>query len=244
LFSLSEACNSSGETPSKRRFYWSIPMGGKQPLTHAEFSLVVEQITDCAVFLVDLEGAVASWNSGAKLLKRYTADEIIGKHLSCFYTPEDIRLRKPRDALRVAQESGRHEDHGWRVRKDGDRFWAQTVITRIIGEEGKPNGFVIITRDLTQDRLPLEQLRLSEQGYRLLVEGVKAYAISVLDPGGYVLSWNRAGERILGYRADEIIVTPLRGKNGASTNAGVSARTVRSFGPASRYPRFGAIAAN
>ena len=162
------------------------------------FRTLVESVTDYAIFVLDPKGYVVTWNPGAHRLKGYEADEIIGKHFSAFYPEVDKARGKPDFELKIATETGRFEDEGWRVRKDGSRFWANVVITRLIDEHGIMIGFGKITRDLT-DR------RQAEQRYRLLVEGVSDYAIFSLDKDGYVQSWNSGAQRIKGYTADEII---------------------------------------
>src|ERR1051326_1974393 len=105
------------------------------------FHLLVDSVADYAIFLLDPEGTVTSWNPGAERLKQYKAEEIIGRHFSVFYTQHDLDAGKPADELRVAGESGRFAEEGWRVRKDGSRFWANVVITRIRDEHGTLIGF-------------------------------------------------------------------------------------------------------
>ena len=162
------------------------------------FRVMVDSVRDYAIFLLDPKGVVASWNSGAQRLKQYTAEEIIGRHFSVFYPPKEIANRKPDNELEIAAQVGRFEDEGWRIRKDGSRFWANVVITRISDERGKLLGFGKITRDLTERRA-------AEQRYRLLVDSVQDYSIFSLDPNGYVTSWNSGAQRIKGYTAEEII---------------------------------------
>ena len=169
------------------------------------FQLLLEAVTDYAIFLLDPDGYVLTWNSGAQRIKGYQADEIIGQHFSRFYPPEALRSGWPDHELRVAAAEGRFEDEGWRVRKDGSRFWANVVITALPHEDGRPRGFAKVTRDLTQRRQQEEALRQSEEHFRLLVEGVTDYAIFMLDPNGYVMTWNPGAQRIKGYQADEII---------------------------------------
>jgi PAS domain S-box-containing protein len=169
------------------------------------FDLVVDSVADYAIFLLDPGGHVTTWNSGAERLKGYTADEIIGHHFSIFYPPDAVARKWPEQELEFATAQGRFEDEGWRVRKDGSRFWANVVITTIRGRNGKLNGFLKITRDLTERKMAEEELRQSEERFRLLIEGVKDYAIFMLDPEGYVTSWNEGAKRIKGYTADEII---------------------------------------
>ena len=169
------------------------------------YRLLVQQTRDYAVFLLDPEGRVMSWNLGARRLKGYAAEEIIGRHFSTFYTREATDSRWPQHELQVATAEGCFEDEGWRVRKDGSRFWANVVITALRDENGKLLGFSKITRDTTERKLAEEALRQSEERFRLLVEGVVDYAIFMLDPEGIVTSWNTGAERINGYKREEIL---------------------------------------
>ncbi len=167
------------------------------------FRLLVESVKDYAIFMLDPEGHVLTWNAGAELIKGYRASEIIGQHFSRFYPPEVGDF--PAQELRVAAADGRFEDEGWRVRKDGSRFWANVVITALYGSDRKLLGFAKVTRDLTERREHEENLRHSEERFRLLVEGVSDYAIFILDVNGAVATWNNGAARIKGYRAEEII---------------------------------------
>ncbi|HJQ09464.1 MAG TPA: PAS domain S-box protein [Gemmatimonadaceae bacterium] len=167
--------------------------------------LLVESVDEYAIFALDPDGFIISWNPGAQRFKGYTADEIIGKHFSIFYPPEKIAEGWPEFELREAARVGRFEDEGWRVRKDGTRFWANVVITALHDPSGNLVGFAKVTRDLTDRRLTEEALRESEERFRLLVSGVKDYAIFMLDPTGHITTWNEGAQRIKGYTADEII---------------------------------------
>jgi PAS domain S-box-containing protein len=169
------------------------------------YRMLVEAITDYAIYMLDLNGRVTSWNPGAQRFKGYTAGEIIGQHFSRFYTPEDQARGVPAKALASASTQGRFEAEGWRVRKDGTRFWAHVVIDPIRDPEGQLVGFAKITRDLTERMETQEALRASQEQLRLLVQGVTDYAIYMLDRGGNVVNWNAGAERIKGYRPDEII---------------------------------------
>jgi len=157
------------------------------------------------VFVLDPQGNVRTWNDGAERLKGYTPDEIIGRHFSTFYTREAVDSGWPQHELKVAGAEGRFEDEGWRVRKDGSRFWANVVITALRDDNGKLVGFSKITRDLSDRRLHEEALRQSEERFRLLIESVQDYAIFMLDPEGTVTSWNVGAQRIKGYERDEIV---------------------------------------
>jgi PAS domain S-box-containing protein len=165
---------------------------------------LVHGAQDCAIYLLDRSGHVVSWNRGAERLEGYSAAEIIGRHFSVLYPPEAIERRSPERELKMAQESGRLEDEGWRVRKDGSRFWANVVITSLHDEAGALRGFSKITRDLTERRHQEETLRQSEERFRVLVDGLKDYAIFMLDTDGRITSWNSGARRITGYQAEEI----------------------------------------
>jgi len=169
------------------------------------YRLLVGAITDYAIYMLDPHGIVASWNAGAQRFKGYTAAEIIGRHFSMFYTPEDRQAGIPEIALKTAEQEGRFEREGWRVRKDGSRFWANVVIDAIRAPSGELLGYAKITRDLTERRAAEEALRQSEQQFRLLVQSVTDYAIYMLDAEGRVASWNTGAQRIKGYAPAEII---------------------------------------
>jgi PAS domain S-box-containing protein len=174
---------------------------------HAErrLRLLIGSVRDYAIFMLDPQGRIETWNAGAEAIKGYRADEVIGHTIDQFYTPEDRAAGKPQALLRIARETGRVEDEGWRVRKDGTRFWCDVVITAAHGPDGSLLGYAKVTRDLTDRRAAEEELRQSEQRFRLLVESVKDHAIFMLDPGGRVATWNVGAQRIKGYRGDEII---------------------------------------
>src|SRR3984885_11012641 len=169
------------------------------------YRLLVEAVTDYAIYMLDPKGLVTSWNAGAQRFKGYEAEEIIGEHFSCFYTPDEREKEIPRIALETAEREGRFEAEGWRVRKDGTRFWANVVIDPIRDPEGGLVGFAKVTRDLTERRAAEEELRRSEERFRLLVQSVTDYAIYMLDPDGRISSWNAGAERFKGYSADEIM---------------------------------------
>jgi PAS domain S-box-containing protein len=154
--------------------------------------LLVASIDEYAIFALDPDGYILSWNAGAQRLKGYTAEEIIGKHFSTFYPPEQNARGFPSFELREAARVGRFEDEGLRVRKDGTRFWANVVITALRGPAGELVGYAKVTRDLTERRRAEETLRLSEERFRLLVQGVKDYAIFMLDPHGMGRASGRA----------------------------------------------------
>jgi len=182
-----------------------LSLGGIAHETGELHRLLVESVQDYAIFALDPNGVILSWNAGAERFKGYKADEIIGKHFSVFYPRELVDEGFPEFELRTAANTGRFEDEGWRIRKDGSRFWANVVITALRNNQGTLLGYAKITRDLTERREAEEALRESEERFRLLVDGVKDYAVFMLDPTGRVTTWNEGAERIKGYRAKEII---------------------------------------
>jgi PAS domain S-box-containing protein len=165
----------------------------------------MEQTRDYALFLLDTDGRIATWSAGARRIKGYTPEEIIGRHFSIFYTDEAVKKGWPAYELRVATREGRFEDEGWRVRKDGSRFWANVVITALRDEQGTLLAYSKITRDLTARKRQEETARESEERLRLLIEGIVDYAIYMLDPEGMVTSWNTGAQQLKGYHRDEII---------------------------------------
>jgi PAS domain S-box-containing protein len=175
------------------------------PAPDRRFQLLVASIHDYAIYLLDLDGHITSWNPGAERFKGYTAGDIMGQHFSVFYTEEERAAGIPARALREAREDGRFEAEGWRVRKDGTRFWASVVIDPVRDEAGTLIGFAKITRDMSEQRAAQVALRESEERFRLLVQGVTDYAIYMLSPGGTVTNWNAGAERIKGYSLEEIL---------------------------------------
>ena len=184
--------------------------GGSAPLnqrtlTDADYRLMVEGVTDYAITVLDPGGIFISWNGGAKKLNGYDGPEVLGRHFSLLYPSELLEQNRPDRDLASALELGHVEEEGWRLRKDGTRFWASVVITRMTGTDGDVRGYSMITRDLSERRRQDEMLRMSEERFRLLVEGVKDYAIFMLDPGGHIVSWNLGAQKNKGYEASEII---------------------------------------
>jgi PAS domain S-box-containing protein len=173
--------------------------------SEGRFRMLVEAITDYAIYMLDPDGTVTSWNPGAKRFKGYDESEIIGENFSRFYTEEDRKSGLPQRALETAKREGKFEQEGWRVRKDGTKFWAYVVIDPIRDGAGKLVGYAKITRDLTERRKAEANLRENQQQFRLLVQGVTDYAIYLLSPEGYVSSWNPGAQRIKGYAPEEII---------------------------------------
>jgi PAS domain S-box-containing protein len=166
--------------------------------------LLESDIRDYAVFTLDPSGRVSSWNEGAERIMGYTTGEIAGEHFSVFHQAEDVAAGRPERELQAAAAVGRIEEEGWRVRKDGTRFWADVVTTALFDESGGLHGYAKVTRDLSERRATDQRLRETEEHFRLLVQSVTDYAIFMLDPQGRIASWNAGAERIKGYRAEEI----------------------------------------
>ncbi|MGC4066154.1 MAG: PAS domain-containing sensor histidine kinase [Polyangiaceae bacterium] len=167
--------------------------------------LLIDSVTDYAIFMLDPDGFVVSWNRGAERIKGYEPHEIIGRHFSAFYCEEDVTGGKPQRILFAARTQGRVEDEGWRRRKDGSKFWASVTVTALWSADGTLRGFGKVTRDMSAKRVAEEELRSSEERLRLLVENVVDYAIYMLDLGGRVTTWNLGAQRMKGYEANEIL---------------------------------------
>ncbi|MCC2677055.1 MAG: chemotaxis protein CheY [Ramlibacter sp.] len=168
--------------------------------------MLVEAVVDYGIFVLDPDGRIATWNSGAQKLKGWRREEVLGRHFSIFYPPEAVASGWPEEELRRATRDGRFEDEGWRVRKDGTRFWANVVITALRDPgTGELIGFAKVTRDLTERRRHEEQLRESEERLRLLVDSIDNHAVFMLDAEGHIQSWNRGAEAINGYTGSEIV---------------------------------------
>jgi PAS domain S-box-containing protein len=167
--------------------------------TEDQLRVLVESIRDYAIFLLDAQGCVATWNHGAERINGYTFPEIRGKHFSIFYPPEDIERGKPDYELQVAAKEGRFEDEGWRIRKDGTRYWANVVITAIKNEGGVLQGFGKVTRDMTQRKWAIEA-----NFEKLFRSSPNPILLSTLDDGRF-LEVNEAFCEMLGYGRDELI---------------------------------------
>lgn len=141
------------------------------------FEILVQSVIDYAIYMLDREGRIVTWNSGAERFKGYRAEEIVGEHFSRFFTPEDREAGLPAKALAMATEEGSFETEGWRVRKDGTRFWAHAVLDPIRSDDGTVVGFAKITRDITERRQLEAARNTSELQFRMLVQGVRDYAI-------------------------------------------------------------------
>jgi PAS domain S-box-containing protein len=195
----------------------SIPTFPK--LSEESFEKMISEVEDYAILLLDVFGNVISWNKGAEKIKGYTADEIIGKSYKLFYPKEDVERGLPDMLLQLAAEQGRGNHEGWRVKKNGLRFWGSVTITALHDDHDKVNGFLKVTRDLTgrkiaEDRYStmLDELRAkntelkTEEGrYHKMISEVQDYAIILLDVDGKILDWNKGAERLKGYKPSEII---------------------------------------
>ncbi len=172
------------------------------------FDIFIRQVEDYAIYLLDTEGRVLTWNPGAERIKGYSTAEILGKPLSTFYPPEEKHIAE--SSLRTAAETGHFETESWRVRKDGSRFWGSISLTALRDESGKLRGYAKITQDLTEQKQAEEELRATQLKYDLLMAGVKEYAVFLIDPDGNVIDWNLAAQRLLGYTQEEILGQHLR----------------------------------
>jgi len=165
---------------------------------------------DHAVYVLDSEGKIATWNPGAERLTGYRSDEVLGRDAALFLPPEAAQSGKAQSDLAIARASGRLEEEGWQVRRGGERYWADVVLTAIFDDQGRLWGYLKTVRDLSERRAAAEDLWRSEERLRLLVEAVQDYAIFMLDPEGRVATWNSGAQRLSGYRAEEIIGRHLK----------------------------------
>jgi PAS domain S-box-containing protein len=207
-------------------------------LTESEqrFRLLVEGVFDYAIYMLDPNGTITNWNKGAERIKGYSADDVIGRHFSIFYTPEDRVAGMPAQALDTARHIGRFEAEGWRLRKDGTRFWASVIIDPIFDEEGEHIGFAKITRDISERKAAEEALADSERQFRTLVSGVTDYALIMLDPNGVVTNWNVGAQKIKGYTAEEIVGQHFsRFYTEVDRSAGVPIRALHNAAEHGRY---------
>ncbi|HSI42178.1 MAG TPA: PAS domain S-box protein [Xanthobacteraceae bacterium] len=175
------------------------------PHGEASYGLLINAVRDYAIYMLDRDGVVTSWNTGAQNVKGYAPADIIGSHFSRFYTEDDQARGLPAKALATSAREGKFEAEGWRVKKDGSRFWAHVLIDPIRTPEGELIGFAKVTRDLTERMLAEEALRRSQEQFRLLVQSVIDYSIYMIDPTGRITSWNLGAKRIKGYAPEEII---------------------------------------
>jgi PAS domain S-box-containing protein len=162
---------------------------------------VIERAHDYSIFMLDTAGNVVSWNAGAERNKGYRAEEIIGRHFSCFYPEEDIARGKPEQELQQTISEGRCEDEGWRIRKDGSRFWARVVITALRDKAGRVCGFTKVTRDIT------EGMRAQERFSQAVESALNAMVL--VDAEGKILLVNALTEKLFGYERDELLGQPV-----------------------------------
>ena len=186
------------------------PGGPPDDLGAAEqrFQLVVASVKDYAIFMLDRSGRVATWNAGASVIKGYRPEEIIGKEISVFYTPEDRARRKPQTLLDEAISEGRVEDEGWRVRKDGSLFWADVVITPIADPAGEPQGFVTVTRDLTARKRDEDRMRRSEESLQATLYSI-GDGVLATDEQARITRVNPVAERLTGWREKDAVGRPI-----------------------------------
>jgi PAS domain S-box-containing protein len=204
------------------------------------FQILVESIRDYAIYMLDIEGKITSWNSGAERFKGFKEDEIIGQHFSRFYTSEDQQAGVPLLALRTSEETGKYAAEGWRVRKDGTRFWASVVIDSIRSANGELLGFAKITQDITERKMVEQTLRQSEQQFRLLVQGVTDYAIYMLDVNGLITNWNAGAQRIKGFTQSEVVGTHFsRFYTAQDRELGLPAKALKTAMTEGRYEQEG-----
>jgi PAS domain S-box-containing protein len=167
------------------------------------YRLLVESVTDYGIVMLNREGRLEMWNAGAEDITGYGAEEIVGRHVSCLYSPDDVAKGKPEEELATAVRLGRCEDEGWWVRKDGTRFWADVITTALRDKTGVLRGYSRIIRDVSQRKSADEELRASEQRFRTMAEAIPAMVAIFVGTGhAYV---NRAGETMLGYTRDELL---------------------------------------
>jgi PAS domain S-box-containing protein len=169
------------------------------------YQRMVEEVQDYAIILMDKEGIIRNWNKGAQKIKQYTAAEIIGKHFSIFYLPEDLAINLPKKLMDEASQAGRATQEGWRKRKDGSKFWGSITITALHDDANDVIGFSKVTRDLTEKKINEDNLRLSEERYHQMIAEVQDYAIILLSVDGIIENWNVGAEKIKGYAASEVI---------------------------------------
>ena len=209
-----------------------------EPSSHYDQTLhrLVDSIVDYAIYMLDVNGLVTNWNRGAERIKGYQAEEIVGQHFSRFYTPEDRQAGLPARALATALREGRFEAEGWRVRKDGTRFWASVVIDPIRDDDDRLIGYAKVTRDISSRKAAEDALAASERQFRLLVSGVVDYALFMIDPNGIVSNWNVGAEHIKGYTAEEIVGQHIsRFYTPEDRAAGIPARALATATETGRY---------
>jgi PAS domain S-box-containing protein len=172
------------------------------------FRLLVESVSDYAIYMLDTEGRIVTWNAGAERLKGYKREEVLGRNFSIFFQTEDVGAGIPAQDLAKAEREGRYETEAWRVRKDGSRFWALMTLTAIRGAKGELRGFAKVTRDRSEQRAADEALQsrnVQLERYRIIFENLADYVIFTLDTEGRIDSWSSGARNVLGYTAEEAL---------------------------------------
>ncbi len=177
-------------------------------LSEDTLKLFVNSVQEYAIFLLDKEGKVASWNSGAQRIKGYNLEEIIGQHFSIFYPPEEAMKREPQRILKMAEQLGTVEEEGWRLRKCGRKYWAHVTVSAIRDSQGELIGYGKVLRDLTEKKLFEDRLRDSEKQKAAILETSMDCVIS-MDHLGYIIDFNAAAERTFLYKREEVLGLPL-----------------------------------
>ena len=173
-------------------------------LIEEQYRMMVQQVRDCAIIMLDTQGYILSWNAGAEEITGYRAEEITGKHFSVFYPKEDVKAGTPRTELETARTRGSLDLQGWRLRKDGSRFWAQVTVTALYDAGGKLAGFVKMTRDITERRSTEQALQKSRNMLEKLFETAPD-AVVVIDGNGTIRKVNQQTEVLFGYMREEMI---------------------------------------
>jgi len=169
------------------------------------FRLLVESVTDYAIFMLDTQGRVVTWNSGAERNTGYKAEEVLGRGYSMFFLPEDAASGVCSRELAAAAREGRYQTEAWRRRKDGSKFWANITLTTILDGKGELRGFAKVTRDMSAQKAAEEVLRIRNaqlESYRIIVENIDSYAIFTLDAQGRIDSWSPGARNLAGYTAE------------------------------------------
>jgi len=172
------------------------------------FRLLVEGVSDCAIFMLDPKGRIVSWNSGAEKLKQYHADEIIGQHFSIFYPKPAIASGDPERALQNAAANGQIHFEGWRLRRDRTQFWADVTITALRDEAGNLRGFAKLIRDVTERKYTEKVLQEKEERMRFIIESAHD-AFILMDAQGLILDWNHQAERTFGWARSKVLGRPV-----------------------------------
>ncbi len=192
----------NGDFPSRANELTGISARAGVAVSEEQFRSLVESVKDYAIFMLDPSGRVVSWNAGARLIKGYSAEEIVGKHIATFYSPDDQTAQRPQKLLKVASDEGRVEDEGWRIRKDGSRFWADVVITAIRNQSGDLVGFAKVTRDLTERRQVEERLRDTQEHLTTTLYSI-GDGVLATDEEARVTIINRTAQQLTGWSESE-----------------------------------------